>query len=278
MSLTVQTAAKSSDLVQLATVKSRLGTADSEDAYLAELIDEISQSVADFVRRPLGRQTYVETRPGNGAAFLHLARTPLERVDTITFDGTAETDYSIDSKEASILYLQDGWSRTSALWGDIDYEVAPGNEKPNWVFTYTAGYLMPGQVSTTDNWAATTAYAVGDLFGPDVTTGLYFEVTTAGTSGGSAPTWPTAAGETVTDGSVVWTARAAQVLPKSIERAAWLGVQDAYFRDKQQARSDLTSRKSPSGASESYKASTTETESGLPRRVEKMLERWRLYG
>lgn len=60
-------------------------------------------------------------------------------------------------------------------------------------------------------WAASTAYSLGafrrktaapvdgDLF--------YFEVTTAGTSAASEPTWPTTDGGTVVDGGVTWTAR-----------------------------------------------------------------------
>jgi hypothetical protein len=36
--------------------------------------------------------------------------------------------------------------------------------------------------------------------------GIVYKVTTAGTTGGSEPTWPTEKNATVTDGSVVWTA------------------------------------------------------------------------
>jgi hypothetical protein len=38
-------------------------------------------------------------------------------------------------------------------------------------------------------------------------TGFYYECTTAGRTSAHYPTWPRAAAETVTDGSVVWTAR-----------------------------------------------------------------------
>jgi hypothetical protein len=49
-------------------------------------------------------------------------------------------------------------------------------------------------------WAATRAYVVGDSV---YAGGKNYDCTTAGTSGGSAPTWP--ASGTVTDGTVVWT-------------------------------------------------------------------------
>jgi parallel beta-helix repeat protein len=60
-------------------------------------------------------------------------------------------------------------------------------------------------------WAATTAYALTDTVRATATAlpHLYFEATTAGTSGGAEPTWNEAVGGTTTDGTVVWTTRLA---------------------------------------------------------------------
>lgn len=55
-----------------------------------------------------------------------------------------------------------------------------------------------------DAWASTTAFALNDLIVAD---GKKYKATTAGTSGSSAPTWPSSG--TVTDGTVVWTYQAA---------------------------------------------------------------------
>jgi len=57
-------------------------------------------------------------------------------------------------------------------------------------------------------WAASTAFAVGDVrrATSSQNSGLVFECTTAGTSGSSEPTWPTDIGSTLTDNTVVWTA------------------------------------------------------------------------
>ena len=57
-------------------------------------------------------------------------------------------------------------------------------------------------------WAASTSFSVGDIrrATSDQVTGLFFKVTTAGTSASSEPDWPTNIGSTVTDNNVVWTA------------------------------------------------------------------------
>lgn len=54
-------------------------------------------------------------------------------------------------------------------------------------------------------WAASTAYALNDYAVPVTHNGRVYKVTTAGTSGATEPTWPTTAGGTVADGTVVWT-------------------------------------------------------------------------
>ena len=57
-------------------------------------------------------------------------------------------------------------------------------------------------------WAASTAFSVGNVRRStgDEGTGLFFRCTTAGTSASSEPEWPSSAGDTVTDGTCVWTA------------------------------------------------------------------------
>ena len=57
-------------------------------------------------------------------------------------------------------------------------------------------------------WAQNTPYSLGEVRRPSQVPldGLFFKVTTAGTSGGSEPLWSTSLGETTADGTVVWTA------------------------------------------------------------------------
>lgn len=77
---------------------------------------------------------------------------------------------------------------------------------------YTAGGATLGSAAITftaaDSWATaranSTAYALNDIVRPSTGNGHLYLCIVAGTSGGSAPTWPTVARQTVTDGSVVW--------------------------------------------------------------------------
>ena len=66
-------------------------------------------------------------------------------------------------------------------------------------------------LTTTDgiaDWQATTAYLVGDVIEPTTPNTFAYVCTTAGTSAGSEPTFPTVGiGSTVVDGTVVWSLR-----------------------------------------------------------------------
>jgi len=73
-------------------------------------------------------------------------------------------------------------------------------DEPNSPDTITS---MPSEAT----WTALTAYSFRVLVKPTSanSTGYLYECTTAGTSGGTEPAWPTTVGNTVTDGTVIWT-------------------------------------------------------------------------
>lgn len=57
----------------------------------------------------------------------------------------------------------------------------------------------------TVTWATNTAYSVGDIIRPTTVNGRSYKCTSAGTSGGSEPSWGTAVNGTTADSGVTWT-------------------------------------------------------------------------
>jgi hypothetical protein len=65
-------------------------------------------------------------------------------------------------------------------------------------------------------------FSVSDIARPNLATGFYLQCTTAGRTGDHYPTWPRADGETVWDGSVLWTTRHPNsVSVPSVSSATW---------------------------------------------------------
>ena len=91
MSLKVTSKSSTTALVDLSTVKDRLGISDSsQDARLTDLIAEASSAIVAYVGRDLARQTYQESLSGNNRARLSLARFPVDPESvTLTIDDVA---------------------------------------------------------------------------------------------------------------------------------------------------------------------------------------------
>ncbi len=77
------------------------------------------------------------------------------------------------------------------------------SDNPAWVC-----YDILTQPVFYDPWRASTAVASGKYVRPLTLNGKRYECTTAGTTGATEPTWPTVVGNTVADGTAVWTCRA----------------------------------------------------------------------
>lgn len=92
----------------------------------------------------------------------------------------------------------------------------------------TAGphtYVRTG-TGVTGVWAASTVYALNATVQPNPANGYWYKATTAGTSNGLPPTWPTTVGGTVPDGSVVWTCEGTAFATGSQITAAELAQMD----------------------------------------------------
>jgi hypothetical protein len=66
----------------------------------------------------------------------------------------------------------------------------------------------PREVVNYVSWPVSTAISLNTVVFPSPLNGYVYKCTTAGTTGSTQPTWPTTAGNTVTDGTVVWTCQA----------------------------------------------------------------------
>lgn len=102
------------------------------------------------------------------------------------------------------------------LRGEVDTE-ATGSVAAEAHTAYTNGFLgltyLPDTsasvtpvIAVSASHATTTAYAEGDTI---LASAVVYQCTTAGTSGGSAPTFNTTLGDTTSDGTVTWTSRGA---------------------------------------------------------------------
>lgn len=89
-----------------------------------------------------------------------------------------------------------------SILADRYYQLGALTANPSGVRSVSAVTITTAAVSAA---ATSTAYAVGDQVKQASSPTHIYQCTTAGTSGGSAPTWPTTIGATVTDGTAVWT-------------------------------------------------------------------------
>lgn len=94
---------------------------------------------------------------------------------------------------------------TDIHWSDISaHEVTGTGYSAGGVGLTSVTLTLTAANSWGVSWAATTVYAYGQIVAPATPNGFLYRCVAAGTSGGSAPTFPTIVGETVVDAGVTW--------------------------------------------------------------------------
>lgn len=215
MSLRLLTPSPVTRLVSLSEFKTEIGeSGTTHDARYTRILNAVSRAFAEYLGWPLPRQRYVETASGNGRLRLILSARPVDGDSvTVTVDDVAlaATDFTVENPAQGVLYR-------CALWGCRTHR--PGEEGEETIAaTYKAGWVLPAQIS---DFAANTALAAGAWLRPAAsqTNPYLLEVTTAGTTGSSEPTWDLTPGDTTTAGTAVLTTRDARELPPEIYEVA----------------------------------------------------------
>jgi len=166
---------------------------------------------------------------GDGGHHLLLPLWPCEAVESVRHGG-AELDPSTievvstggGHRSRDRLYRAEGWHHTGERRVRAGLDPPHAGTRPlRYEVVGVFGWLLPPQLAS---WSAGSSFGGPDeprwTRPTDRTHLLRFEATTAGVEGDAEPDWPTAAGETVADGSIVWTARAAAELPDDLRIAA----------------------------------------------------------
>lgn len=257
MGLSVTTIAASKRLTAVSVVEGLIG-GTSDDSLLGELIDQASDAIVAYCRRPFAREVYSERLPGYGGIRLQLARTPVVAVSSVLDqDDNIITDYSIDDATRGWLYRRPGWAWAVQAYAGLgaggrfmDFGAPlPNQEEPHYTVAYTAGYVMPAanRIDATTLSAAAADNSFNDsanLFASALRAGDTIEASgfTAAANNGRFTVVSAAAGKIVVSGGTLVDEAAGsartlklQNLPKDVEKACVEAVKAWYFERAQSA-------------------------------------------
>lgn len=120
---------------------------------------------------------------------------------------------------------------TDQFVSDLTNELSTASGYTSGGATVTGSFALTVANSWASTAAVSTAYTVGQVRRPSTGNGFLYRCVVAGTSGGSAPTWPTVYGTTVADGSVTWLNIGAAVIVLDLTDATlWSSFSAGPFR------------------------------------------------
>lgn len=130
-------------------------------------------------------------------------------------------DWDADTIRVALLANTGSYDDTHQYWSDVSANEVTGTG-------YTAGgnQLTTPTVNITDSsgltaWAASTAYALGDVVRATTDNGNVFRCVVAGTSGGTEPTWVTTSFRETADNTVVWVQFGSAVIWLDADDVTW---------------------------------------------------------
>lgn len=161
---TVLTSATGVMLTSLANVKDALDITDNKyDDTLTRFITRASNRIESYVGRSLAVQRYQTFLPAYGRKRLMLSHYPVRAVLRM-FDGTdtgesteyASTEYHVNAEIGSI-ERDEGWSWTLQTKSDVIPFPEPGQEHPQYLVEFSAGYILPLGKDSGSTWDGTTS-------------------------------------------------------------------------------------------------------------------------
>jgi hypothetical protein len=149
---------------------------------------------------------------------------------TVTIGGNTERTYQI----GDTTYLPTVAAADIEMAGGIDGDDTYTFGVKGTVNTSFPSHLLdrdaplPYKGTNAPVWQAGHSYSLTNYVKAVTFNGYRYECTTAGTSGGSAPTWPTTIGATVNDNGVVWTCRAVELAFEITDGIVMFAVGDSF--------------------------------------------------
>ena len=144
------------------------------------------------------------------------------------FTTLANKEADLNSDTLKLMLLSSSYTPDRDAHDYVDDVVANEVTGTGWsaggvtLTTVTIGYVAANSWATAR--ANSTAYSKNAVVRPATGNGYLYQAITAGTSGGSIPTYPTVIGDTVTDGTVTWMCVAKGAFKLAADNVATSGV------------------------------------------------------
>lgn len=145
MGITVLTPADDYLLTTVETVRAEGLLPDTvSDDIVQRRIAEASDYIRTYCGRSFAREEVEESLGAVGAPRIFLSLTPIIEITEVLFRDSPVTDYIIEDAQSGKLFREAGWTSTEMLWGgSISPHISP-YQVPDWKFTYTGGFVLPG--------------------------------------------------------------------------------------------------------------------------------------